>query len=90
MNRFPSFYGIPNAGVGYKSAHIETNQWCGSSSSLPYCLIASAAARDSWVCSFPSDGDGSGPGWNLTHIVGMRCDYTTGGLYLSDCNAMIP
>lgn len=79
-----------NTGVGYKSANIETNMWCGSSSALSYCLQASAAARDFWVCSFPSDGDGSGPGWNLTHIDGSTCDYTTGGLYLDDCNARIP
>lgn len=79
-----------HTGIGYKAAHLDTNQWCGSSSALRFCLEATAAARDHWVCSFPSDGDGSGPGWTVTHIDGTSCDYGRGGLSLSDCNTMIP
>ena len=61
-----------NTGVGFKGTHVETNTWCGSSSSLSPCLAASRAARGGHVCSFPSDGDGTGPGWVLTRI-GASC-----------------
>ena len=57
---------------------------------MRYCLIASAAARDYWVCSFPSDGDGTNAGWNLTQIDGATCNYTSGGLELKACNRIIP
>ena len=79
-----------NTGVGYKSAHIETNKWCGASSNLLYCTEASLAARNFHVCSFPSDGDGSGPGWVLTEIAGTTCNYISSQMPLSQCNAMIP
>ncbi len=79
-----------NTGVGYKSAHIDTNHWCGASSGLSYCLQASLAARNFYVCSFPSDGDGSGPGWVLTQIDGATCNYLTSSMPLSECNALVP
>lgn len=79
-----------NTGVGYKSAHIETNMWCGASSALEYCVIASLAAHDYHVCSFPSEGDGSGAGWVLTEIAGTDCNYLGSQTALSTCNASIP
>jgi hypothetical protein len=79
-----------NTAVGYKSAHIETNTWCGASSNLAYCLQASLAARDFHVCSFPSSGDGSEPGWVLTEIAGTECDYLTSSMPLDECNALVP
>lgn len=79
-----------NTGVGYKAAHIGTNQWCGASSNLPYCLQATLAAQDYYVCSFPSDGDGSGPGWVLTEIAGTSCNYLTSSMPLSQCNELVP
>jgi hypothetical protein len=79
-----------NTGVGYKSAHIETNKWCGASSGFSYCLQASLAANEFHVCSFPSDGDGSGPGWVLTEIAGTTCNYLSASMPLADCNALIP
>lgn len=79
-----------NTGVGYKSAHIETNMWCGASSGLSYCLQASVAARNFHVCSFPSEGDGSGSGWVMTQIDGSTCNYLTSSMPLSECNALVP
>jgi hypothetical protein len=78
-----------NTGVGYKSAHIETNMWCGASSNLHYCLMASIAARNFHVCSFPSEGTGAEAGWVLTRID-SECDYLTSQMPLDACNAMIP
>jgi hypothetical protein len=77
-------------GIGYKAAHIETNTWCGSSSELAYCLEATLAARDHFVCSFPSDGSGAGSGWVLTEIDGSQCDYLGASTTLDACNASVP
>jgi len=78
-----------NTAIGFKGTHVETNTWCGSSSSFEPCLRASRHARGGYVCSFPSDGDGTGPGWVLTRI-GASCDYVGGATSLESCNAMVP
>jgi len=78
-----------HTGIGFKGTHVETNTWCGSSSSFEPCLRASRRARGGYVCSFPSDGDGTGPGWVLTRI-GASCDYVGGQTSLESCNAMVP
>ncbi len=78
-----------NTGVGYKAAHIGTNMWCGSSSELSYCLEATLAAHDHYVCSFPTSGTGAEAGWSLTRID-AECDYIGTQTTLDACNAMIP
>lgn len=78
-----------NTGVGAKAAHIETNMWCGASSQLKYCLMASARARNFTVCSFPSDGTGAEAGWVRTQIS-TTCDYQSAQMTLDACSASIP
>lgn len=77
-----------NTGLGAKAAHTTTNMWCGASSQLKYCLIASAAALDHVVCSFPSDGTGTEKGWVRTRITD-QCDYQGSQQSLPECNASI-
>lgn len=78
-----------NTGVGYKSANISTNMWCGASSQLKYCVQASSAARNNHVCSFPSDGTGAEAGWVMTKVT-STCEYLSGQKSLADCNKLIP
>jgi len=77
-----------NTGVGYKSANIDTNMWCGASSQLSYCLEASRNAVDFNVCSFPSDGTGAEPGWVPTR-VSTTCEYLGAKRSLAACNASL-
>lgn len=79
-----------NTGIGFKAAHIGTNKWCGASSGLDYCLKATLAAKNHYVCSFPSEGQGPGVKWILTHIDGNTCHYLSSKMTIDDCNAKVP
>jgi hypothetical protein len=77
-----------NTGLGAKAANINTNNWCGASSQMQYCLIATSRAKDFTVCSFPSDGSGAEPGWIRTKVTGS-CSYQSGPMSLHACNESI-
>lgn len=77
-----------NTGLGAKAANVETNQWCGASSQLSYCTLATEAAFDNVVCSFPSSGTGAENGWVRTRVTD-QCDYQTNQMSLKDCSASI-
>ena len=78
-----------DTGVGYKSANIQTNNWCGASSALQYCVKATNAARKNHVCTFPSDGSGAEAGWVVTKVT-SGCEYLTSKATLEKCNSQIP
>jgi hypothetical protein len=78
-----------NTGLGAKAANIATNLWCGASSQLKYCLLASRHASKQVVCSFPGSGTGVEASWVRTALVG-ECDYQSAQMTLEECNKTIP
>ena len=78
-----------NTGVGYKSANISTNHWCGASSQLTYCVKATKEAKQNYVCTFPSDGSGAEAGWVVTRVT-SACEYIGTKRSISECNKNIP
>ncbi len=77
-----------NTGLGAKAANIRTNNWCGASSQLNYCLEATRHAKDETVCSFPSSGTGAEAGWVKTKVTDT-CDYQSSQTSLSSCNSSV-
>jgi hypothetical protein len=61
-------------GDNYKSTHVESNLWCGSSVLDQYCFEVNPQLKANVICSYPSDGLGKYDGWMVTEID-SSCHY---------------